>query len=113
MAANAPELVGGYPSLAHEMGLTPEYGIIRRFATLNSQNLLYRQAEIIGLENKLRKLEKESASKPPATQDLDVEHHESLYSTDWYYLGCRDVDNEQWRLFQTLREKLEQYGVCP
>ena len=108
--SSSPNLVGGYPSLAQEMGLSPDIAILRRFATLNLQNLLYRQAEIIILEQRYRELEH--------TNDAEDATHasnpraEAWYSTDWYWLGYADPENEQWKSFLHLRKKVEEYGEC-
>jgi hypothetical protein len=47
--------MNGYSKLASLMGAHPELAIFRRFGTLNAQNLLYLQAELIYFENKMRK----------------------------------------------------------
>lgn len=49
--------VPGYPSLAEKMGATPQHAILRSFSALGMQNLLYYQAELVYLENRLRKVE--------------------------------------------------------
>ncbi|KAF8863111.1 hypothetical protein BDZ45DRAFT_798711 [Acephala macrosclerotiorum] len=49
--------VPGYPSLAEKMGATPQHAILRSFSALGMQNLLYYQAELVYLENRLRKAE--------------------------------------------------------
>jgi hypothetical protein len=49
--------VPGYPTLAGKMSLTPRHAILKGFAALGMQNLLYYQAELVHLENRLRKAE--------------------------------------------------------
>lgn len=105
----AEKLVEGYPSLAHEMGLCPEIAILRRFAALNTQNLLYRQAEIVILEEELREMEQLNDTQHLAEEPNSG--HKEWYSTDWSWLGYRDQDNEQWRKFVKLRQKLEEYSM--
>jgi hypothetical protein len=51
------DLLPGYPKLAGKMGLTPEKAMFRRFGALNAQMLLYMQAELLYLEQELRKFE--------------------------------------------------------
>jgi hypothetical protein len=50
--------VPGYPSLGEKMGVTPQNSILRRFSALGIQNLLYYQAELVYLEDRLRKVER-------------------------------------------------------
>lgn len=109
---DSPELVNGYPSIARLMGLTPEYGIIRRFATLSTQSLLYRQAELMGLERQLRELELRSATAPSTSED-PTGVPAAQYSTDWWQLGHHNADSDQWQLFLKIRDKVEQYGRYP
>lgn len=49
----------GYAKLATLMGAYPEVAIVRRFAALNMQRILYLQAEIVELESRLREIEQE------------------------------------------------------
>jgi trans-aconitate methyltransferase len=49
--------IDGYPKLARYIQTYPECAIYRRFGSLNSQNLLYFQADLTHLEQKLRQLE--------------------------------------------------------
>lgn len=109
---NAPELVEGYPTIANGMGLMPETAILRRFATLNTQSLLYRQAEIIRLERELRALEARSHHTKPAADDPEP-NNEYWYAKDWYYLGVQRPQNEQWQKFLVVQNKLEEYSKLP
>ena len=45
----------GYPKLAELQGTYPQLCIYRRFATLNARNLLYLQAELVDLEERLER----------------------------------------------------------
>jgi hypothetical protein len=47
----------GYTKIAALMGKYPELGMISQFSSLNIQSLLYRQAELIGLQQDLHELE--------------------------------------------------------
>lgn len=47
----------GYPDLAQLMGQHVDLALYRRFASLNSRNLLYMQAEIMLIERELWALE--------------------------------------------------------
>jgi len=99
-------LVEGYPKLAAQMGHYPETAILRRFATLNSQNLLYLQAEVIHLEKQLRELE---------VADSQVQGgNKPLYAKDWYWLKTSaedgDVEGKQWQVLIETRAKLKEYS---
>lgn len=50
MASSEPKV--GYPALAHVMG-APSLIMLRRFAALNSRNLVYVQAKLLPMECEL------------------------------------------------------------
>ncbi|KKY26963.1 hypothetical protein UCDDS831_g01011 [Diplodia seriata] len=83
------------------MGLVPETAVFRRFGFLNQLNLLYLQAELMDIEDRLKDMQKADSSKTGC---------ERLYATDWFYL--RDGDSLQLRLVQEAREKLERYNTA-
>ena len=60
------EALHGYPSLAAFLGGKRGYSVYRRFAYLNSRNLLYQQAKLTRLEHELKDLENSFAD------DLDL-----------------------------------------
>lgn len=99
----------GYAKLASLMGAHPEVAILRRFGALNTQNLLYLQAELVALENDLRQFSHEDST----SQDPNRE----LYSRDWYSLSmsksdannCEGVGN-QFRVVLMIRDKLKEYS---
>jgi hypothetical protein len=96
--------IEGYPKLACHMGTYPEYAIYRRFGSLNSQNLLYYQAELTHLERKLRRLE---------AADLGcAEGNSSNYSKDWYWLNNSvfEETSEQFETVLEIRSKLKDYS---
>jgi hypothetical protein len=111
MASPVP-LAHGYPKLAYEMGSMPEIAILRRFASLNVQNLLYFQAELVILEKRLREMELESSR-------LQCEGRprmpETGYAQDWYWLGHDDNDpqNRQWQTVLRIRQRLKEYSPSP
>ena len=105
MAFNDPlhEKVIGYPKLAAKIEIHPESAIYRRFGALNAQNLLYFQAELADLEDKL--------------QDQQVQDHRGigskpLYAKNWYLLqdSAVDGDTEQLDLVIKVRETLKEYS---
>lgn len=55
------EALHGYPKLASFIGGQQGYWIFKRFASLNTRNLLYHQAKLIHLEHELNELEHKHA----------------------------------------------------
>ncbi|CAG8952589.1 hypothetical protein HYFRA_00009695 [Hymenoscyphus fraxineus] len=97
-------LIEGYPKLACHMGDCPDSSIFRRFGALNSKNLLYLQAELVHLEEKLQALEEADSNSPVGNA--------SDYSRDWYWLeNSIDEDNsQQLETVLRIREKLKEYN---
>jgi len=105
----------GYAKLATFMGAYPEIAIVRRFAALNAQNLLYLQAELVHLETSLRELEK--ADK----RSGDIKRIDC--ALDWAQLrnyvesegssGGGMPRNKRWELMSEINTMLEKYSeVC-
>ncbi|PVH73039.1 hypothetical protein DL98DRAFT_432025 [Cadophora sp. DSE1049] len=96
--------VEGYPKLACHMGRYLQSAIYRRFGSLNSQNILYMQAELIHLEKSLRHVEGGDAT--------FTEGNRSKYSRDWYWLNtyAAEEGSEQWETVLTIRQKLKEYN---
>ncbi|KAF7524526.1 hypothetical protein G7054_g11408 [Neopestalotiopsis clavispora] len=95
----------GYAKIASFMAEHPEDAMIRRFASLNLQNILYLQAEIVGLEQNLRKLEAEN--------DSSADRDRRNFAFDWYTLAhVHDTPNseQQWEMWQKLRVVLKEYN---
>ncbi len=96
----------GYSKLAQMMGLDSELAIFRRFATLNLQNLLYLQAELVHLENELSRL---------VEVDRSSEHpRRRYYSQDWWSLSnsSDDGDDKQWQKVLKIRTLLKEYSTA-
>ncbi|KAF2094721.1 hypothetical protein NA57DRAFT_45802 [Rhizodiscina lignyota] len=94
----------GYTKIAALMSQYPESAIVKRFSDLNIQNILYLQAELVGLQQDLRRCEAENET------SRDVEKEQLLL--DWYTLSSTrdgEEDNEQWQLALRIREKLKEY----
>lgn len=90
----------GYARLANLMGNDRSDGhflIFQKFESLSAQNLLYLQAEIINLQEKLGEQVQEDASSP--------ETEKQLYTRDWDTLG-NPGDNRQWATWLEVRELL-------
>jgi hypothetical protein len=98
------QLVVGYPKLAAKMELQPELAIYRRFGALNGQNLLYYQAELMDLEQQLRKQQAEDGK--------NLHGKKSEYGKDWYRLqdSSEDGDTEQLDLVLKIRKLLNEYS---
>lgn len=95
----------GYKKIAALMGKYPGLGMVSQFSFLNIQSLLYRQAELIGLQQDLHELE--------AANDRSQDEEKRLFSRDWYALSSaeeHDGSDEQWRLVLLIREKLKEYS---
>ncbi|KAF2195699.1 hypothetical protein K469DRAFT_649806 [Zopfia rhizophila CBS 207.26] len=92
----------GYAKVAQLMGTHSDVAILRRFQSLNVQNLLYLQAEIIHLESELREV---------ARRDTRKANRKS-HAHDWWSLsqGECEADTEQWEAVLAIREKLEKYN---
>jgi hypothetical protein len=97
--------IEGYPKLAELQGTYPQLGIYRRFATLNPRNLLYLQAELVDLEERLERY---------TLEDLcSTEEQQKRSSRDWYTLSkiTDGVLSPQWEMMLEIRQRLEQYSM--
>ncbi|KAL1628562.1 hypothetical protein SLS56_005794 [Neofusicoccum ribis] len=92
----------GYPKLAEQMSFFPEKAIFRRFGFLNNLNILYLQAELMDIEDRLRTMQRVDSTKPGP---------ERYYATDWDFL--QRGDSAQLKLVLQAREKLDQYSGWP
>ncbi|KAH7381374.1 hypothetical protein DE146DRAFT_793337 [Phaeosphaeria sp. MPI-PUGE-AT-0046c] len=99
-------VMNGYSKLASMMGLNPELAIFRRFSALNAHSLLLLQAELVFLENKLKRC-----------IDADTAYGHDLrtiYDRDWQSMfesatkpdGCA----EQWETVVRARSVLKEYN---
>ncbi|KAF2230251.1 hypothetical protein EV356DRAFT_349349 [Viridothelium virens] len=98
------DVPAGYPKLATWMGLVPETAVFRRFGFLNKLNLLYLQAELKYLEEKLKEIQR---------RDCQGAGHERLYARDFFFLNnMEDGMSEQLDLMMRIRERLEKYNTA-
>ena len=105
-APPTPPLVLGYPTLAAYMGATPEMTIFRRFTDLNTQTLLYYQAELFYLEAQLRELEVDASS-------CDESDPKSRFARDWEWLGAVDLSggvNHHMKIVLRIRTLIKEYS---
>lgn len=95
-----------YSSLAELLGRHDGMAIYRRFATLNAQNLLYLQSELIGLEDDLKRV---------ALKDCNSEDEQrKSYKSDITALKAASADavaGAQWKKVLEIREKLKEYSM--
>jgi hypothetical protein len=98
------EIVVGYPKLAAKMELQPELAIYRRFGALNAHNLLYYQAELVDLEQQLKKQQVQDDNNPHGKKNM--------YGRTWYRLqdSEEDGDTEQLDLVLKIRKLLHEYS---
>lgn len=99
----------GYPALAENIGRYASLACFRRFAALNARNILYFQAELLELEEKLGEVE-------IMDQELWKSGSRNNYAASWYWLGGEgenDPNKYQLRLIMRLRELLHQYSQSP
>ena len=95
-----------YSSMAEILGNQAGLAIYRRFATLNAQNLLYLQSELMNLEAELKKLV------------LDDSHSDNeqrrVFQSDIGALKSAPADattGKQWRKILEIRVKLKEYST--
>lgn len=108
MVSEASMDVEGYDRLAKFMGDEAAFAIFRRHAVLSAQNLLYYQAELQDLEEKLEKYRKE---------DRESGHSDrTQYAYDWDTLRASTSpaadegnDSRQWKTWLEIRKKLKEY----
>ena len=95
----------GYAKLSSLMSTDREFAIFRRFGALNMQNMLYYQAELLGLEDDLRAIALEDLnSKDPDKKD---------FAANWYELShAKSGKNFQHRKFMQARRILKEYSEC-
>jgi len=110
MELQSPMKPRGYRNLALAMGTSPQFAIFKRFGALNAQNLLYLQAELTVLEERLQKYIKED-------QEAGGDGGRDIYDRDWETLknscdpnSAVGSDYKQWRTFLEIREKLKEYS---
>jgi hypothetical protein len=101
-----PQILNGYSKLASLMGAHSDLANFRRFSTLNAQNLLYLQAELVFLENKLGQCVEADKSSGHVNR--------GIYDRDWQALfesGANSGgDGEQWDTVLQIRKVLKEYS---
>ena len=93
----------GYAKLSSVISTDSEFAIFRKFGTLNAQNLLYYQAELLDLEDHLNDI----ASKDRVSQDTDKRE----FANNWAELShAPDGKNLQHEKFMQIRQTLKEYS---
>lgn len=120
----------GYSKLATLMASYPDTAIIRRFAALNMQKILYLQAELTYLEDELREIEKSDKNssdpnKKDASLDFIALSHYSTYASGFAGGDAKDSrpcqchcvcprttrpPDLRWALMQHISQKLKDYS---
>jgi hypothetical protein len=97
--------MSGYTELSTLLAGHPEMAIFRTFGVLNTQNLIYLQAELSLLEKEWREIELEDKSSTDPTRQV--------YNSDWKKLSgsiTSGEDSLQWEKFLEIRKKLREYS---
>lgn len=95
----------GYAKIARLFANNEDLACVRRFKDLNFLDLLFRQAEIVFLEDEYRKaVGADRASKAPLN---------SFYAKDWVSMsqGLNRAESIQWRKWLQIRSKLKEYST--
>ncbi len=94
-----------YSRLAALMGAHQELGLFRKFAKLNTKNLLYMQSELMHLEAELENIELENG------RSGDTEKMALLVSLFDLKDSLGTENDLQWRKALEIREKLKCYSM--
>lgn len=94
----------GYHAVARFLDVDTRVPIVRRFGVLNTQDLLYMQAELVQLERELECIAREDA------ESQDPERTAYCHSTKALLQSLQGGDDFQWRKMLEIREKLRQYS---
>jgi hypothetical protein len=97
-------IVPGYPRLASHMALRPDTMILRRFHALNSRHLLYMQAGLCALEQRLLRVEREDAA------NKDGRRH--LYSRDFDWLQKSSYRPEHSQMISSQQSELTSRNIA-
>ncbi|KAG2415840.1 hypothetical protein HFD88_007032 [Aspergillus terreus] len=104
--AATPTKLEGYDKVAALLSSDPGLQYFRRFATLNTKNLLYYQAQIANLEDELNDIIVDDKSL------FDRYERKKNYPFSVFHLekSLRDDDALQWKKFLEIRELLSKYN---
>ena len=95
-----------YSSFAELLGNNDGLAIYRRFATLNAQNLLYLQSELVNLEDELRRI--------VIADSVSDDEQRRVFKHDVTALKNAPGDaagGRQWKKILEIRAKLKEYSM--
>ena len=95
-----------YFALAELLGSHDGLAIYRRFATLNAQNLLHLQSELINLEDELKIL-----TLADSTSGNEQRQRFKSDITELKAAPADAVEGRQWKKVLEVREKLKEYSM--
>lgn len=95
------EIRNGYAELAEIMGPHPGMALFTRFSSLSTRNLLYMQAELLYLRQRLQTLDADDRRQGRTFHKSAIEFIESA--------GKGGDQGQQWRIMVEVREKLKEY----
>jgi hypothetical protein len=93
--------MGTYSEMSALMGAYPDVAIFRTFATLNTQNIAYLQAELMLLEHELGQIAQENRESASAERKAQESSWRALHNGS---------DQLQWEKFLEIRAKLADYS---
>jgi len=95
----------GYHAVARFLDVDTRIPVIRRFGVLNTQDLLYMQAELVQLERELECISREDA------ESHDADRTAYRHSAQALQQSLQRGDDFQWKKVLEIREKLRQYST--
>jgi len=107
----APRKLGyGYENLAEMMSQHPELCIFRRFGCLSTETILYYQAEITVLKERLREVR--------AQDKVSADVNRQRYAQSWVSLSQSSAaaegspEREHYEIIMRLRKIIPEYCLC-
>lgn len=95
----------GYPRSSAYLNSCPGTAYFRRFGTLHTRSLLYKQVELTNLETQLNELDKKDAETSGKEDDTTWRLGHSISLNDGY------MNEERRDLMQKIDQKMKEYGM--
>ena len=99
------EYLAGYPDFAAFIASDKELAIFRAFDKLSSRNILYLQSELLYLQNKLEKFDRDDLVAKDFKDKMSARCFEILAEPE------NDLDRERLNLIRQIRPVLKEYSV--
>lgn len=99
-----PSIRNGYPELAKIMGPAPGMALFKRFSSLSARNLLYKQAELLHLGERLHQMDS-------FDRDNGMIFHKDA-SAFVRSAGNPGIHGKQARIMAEIDDKLKVYREC-